>query len=836
MGKSAPKAKAPWPVLKRYTGEQLTRIAMPLGGIGTGTISLGGRGQLIDWELRDHPDKGFAPTESFFALWTRDKAGHSTTRCLEGAIHPSQHERAQSGGPDKATLANASLPRFAGCSFEAAYPLAQVNLSDPGVPLRVRIEAINPMVPADADASSWPVAMLRFVLENPTSSPVEAAVAGSVRNFLGDKNTRRVNSLRRGQGVTGVVLNAPDLPENSIQRGQLCLSLLSARSVTHRTHWLSGRWGQGLLDFWDDFSDDGRLEPRPQGQEPIASLASRLRVPPKASRNLTFLLTWRFPNRRPWQKGDECDTKGLTNHYPCRFADAFEVAEKFARRRKRLEADTVEFVQAFCDSDLPAEVREASLFNLSTLRSQTVFRTADGNLFGWEGCCDQAGCCEGSCTHVWNYEQATAFLYGDLSRSMREVEFLHATDQTGFQAFRKALPLEADDWHCAAADGQMGTLMKLYRDWKLSGDDAWLEKLWPRARKALEFCWLEGSWDADRDGVMEGCQHNTMDVEYFGPNPQMTGWYLGALRAAQEMARHLGQDSFAETCAELFASGSAWMDANLFNGQYYQQIIQPPASPDDIRPGLTSGMGAEDVLKPQFQIGPGCLIDQLVGQYMAHVCNLGYLHDRKKVRKTLRSIYRCNFRRDLKEHFNPMRTYALADEAATLMCSYPRGDRPAQPFPYFAEAMTGFEYTAAVGMIQEGMTAEGLELIRAIRNRYDGLRRNPFDEYECGHHYARAMASWAALLALTGFDYDARKAAMAFAMPESSVQWFWSTGYAFGTIQLKPAERSPQARLKVLGGRLRLRRISVGNWGCQWPGASTFGRGDQPDILLRPTQ
>ena len=117
-------------------------------------------------------------------------------------------------------------------------------------------------------------------------------------------------------------------------------------------------------------------------------------------------------------------------------------------------------------------VKESALFNLSTLRSQTVFRTPDGFMFGWEGCDDTAGCCFGSCTHVWNYEQATAFLFGGLALGMREVEFNYATRNDGGMSFRVDLPLEhAQAWSLAAADGQMGCIMKLYRDWQLSGDD-----------------------------------------------------------------------------------------------------------------------------------------------------------------------------------------------------------------------------------------------------------------------------------------------------------------------------------------------------------------------------
>src|SRR6185312_5413234 len=164
--------------------------------------------------------------------------------------------------------------------------------------------------------------------------------------------------------------------------------------------------------------------------------------------------------------------------------------------------------------------------------------------------------------------------------------------------------------------GQMGCLMKLHRDWKLSGDNEFLTRLWPMAKRSLEFCWIPDGWDADEDGLMEGCQHNTMDVEYYGPNPQMGGWYLGALRASHEMAMAVGDREFAQKCRRLFESGSKKMDASLFNGDYYEHKVLPPKTvpPSFLR---HSEMGAKDLANPELQLGPGCLIDQLVGQYMA---------------------------------------------------------------------------------------------------------------------------------------------------------------------------------------------------------------------------
>ncbi len=482
---------------------------------------------------------------------------------------------------------------------------------------------------------------------------------------------------------------------------------------------------------------------------------------------------------------ENTDEDLIGNFYTTRYGDAWDVAEKTVPRLGDLEKKTTAFVRAFCDSSLPLEVKEAALFNLSTLRTQTCFRTPDGRFFGFEGASNRSGCCWGSCTHVWNYEQATAFLFGNLARSMREVEFNRATCAEGLMSFRVGPPLaRACDFGRAAADGQMGCIMKMYRDWQLSGDDELLRTLWPSVRKALEFCWIPGGWDADRDGVMEGCQHNTMDVEYFGPNPQMGIWYLGALRAGEEMARNLGDETFADLCGRLFKNGSAWVDAHLFNGEYYEHKVRPPEDLKEIAPGLVIGMGTKDVAEPDYQLGKGCLVDQLVGQYMAHVCGLGYLVDRSHVRTTLQSILKYNRQRGFDGHFNCLRSFVLGDETGLLMASYPHG-RPPNPFPYFTEVMTGFEYTAAVGMLYEGDIANGLECIRDIRARYDGRKRNPFDEAECGHHYARAMASWAAVLALSGFRYSGVEKTISFAAKEGN--YFRSNGSSWGTCGIRKA-------------------------------------------------
>ncbi|MET9021748.1 GH116 family glycosyl-hydrolase [Actinopolymorpha sp. NPDC004070] len=830
-----------WPVLNRYDVAHSLRVALPLGGIGTGTVSLGGRGDLRDWEVVNRPAKGFAPKWSFFALRTAPAGGGDpdavVARALEGPIDLVLYEGGHGSG-----VPNHGLPRFRRSEFLAAYPFGQVVLEDPDVPAEVRVQAFNPLVPTDAEASGLPVAVLRHVVTNTADHALEVSVAGSVSNFVGTDGSEGVaknnrNTVRQEEFGTGVLLTSDGVPRDAEQWGSLALVALGEDDVTTRTAWADHSWGGELLDFWDDFTADGRLEERTSSTDtPTASVAATRTLAPGETHTFTFLLGWHFPNRRNWDR-----TETVGNYYATKYADAWQVVADTVPALADLERRTRTFVEDVVTSDLPDVVQEAALANLSTLRTQTCFRTADGRFFGWEGCSDDVGCCAGSCTHVWNYEQATPFLFGALATSLREVELAYATGQDGRMPFRIPLPLEraATDPGPAAADGQMGCLVKLYREWRMSGDDDLLRALWPAAKRALAFAWIPGGWDADRDGVMEGSQHNTMDVEYFGPNPEVGVWYLAALRACEELATHLGETEFAATCADLFARGSAWLDEHLFNGEYYRHEIRPPGSEDAIAPGLRlKGIGARDLVNPELQIGDGCLADQLVGQELAHLYGLGDLLDPAHLRTTYASILRHNRRDTMAGHFNPMRSYTLGDEAGLVVASYPRGDRPERPFPYFDEVWSGLEYTAAVGMICMGMVDEGVGVIETTRGRYDGRRRNPFDEAECGHHYVRAMASWGAVPALTGFGYDGVHQALTFAAADETVdgvRWFWSNGWAWGVVEqtrVAGSDGGVDVRLDVREGTLRVRELTLTGLGSADLGGRTLGPGEQVTVRV----
>ena len=772
-------------------------------------------GQLRDWEIFNRPDYGFSPSYALPAIWIQAGNADPIARVLEARILPPYE------GQDGLGSANSpGLSRIRSATFTGAYPLAHVQFEDRDLPVKVELEAFSPFIPHEPDDSGLPVAILRYRVHNPGPGTAKVGIAFSIDNPVKPQprtggaavltKDSRLNEYKKTGELEGLFMTNPEVPAEDPLQGSFALALLTSGngSITHWRGWPQGRWWNSPMLFWDAFSRDGQLLAEPELRNAVGAISQQNSIAAGGSATYTFVLAWHFPNRTPdwcgWTAPPGLGKTIIGNYYATRFKDAWEAAQYTAANLDRLESRTRAFANAFASSTLPGVVKEAASANLSTLASTTCFRTADGDFHGFEGVDDHLGCCFGNCTHVWNYETATAYLFPSFARSLRKASFGYSMDDQGGMRFRQLLPDGKERFGFAAADGQMGQIMHAYMDWKLSGDNEWLASMWPRIKKGIEFAWIPGGWDANRDGVMEGVQHNTYDVEFYGPNPMCGVYYLGALRAAEEMARAMGDNSSAAEYHRLFDHGSKWIDSNLFNQNFYIQQVRGYA-PDQIAPNLRSDMGSGNTEKPEYQVGGGCLIDQLIGQYLAHVAGLGPLVAPGHVRTTLDSIHKFNHKPTLVDHQNVERTFALNDEAAMVICDYATAPRPRIPFPYFAEVMTGFEHSTAALMLYSGMIDQGLQAIRDIRLRYDGEKRNPWDEAECGHHYARAMASWSSVVALSGFEYDGPKSAVV-AVPRVNhkvFDCFWSTATGWGTFSYRTqGSRGAQLTIRVLAGRL----------------------------------
>lgn len=798
---------------RQFTGRKLGMLAFPLGGVGAGAISLGGRGQLRDWEIFNRSEKGKSPSYAFPAIWVQAGDAKPVAHVLESRIV------APFEGFNGLGVQNApGLSRLEEAVFTGEYPLATVAFHDSRLPVQVTLEAFSPFIPLDAEASGLPVAVLRYRVRNSGTAPAKVAVAFAIDNPViaegagaNASGASRLNEFKTSDTLAGLLMRNPSLEAAAPRAGSFALCVMDPAGgrVTHLGGWPKAKWWTSPLLYWDDFSSDGELGPEQGERNGVGSLCLQRTLAGGAESEFTFLLAWHFPNRTPARMGWTSDTGQadtvIGNHYCRRFGDAWQAAQYAAQKLPELEERMRQFLTAMRESTLPAAVREAAMANASTLASTTCFRTADGRFFGWEG----SGCCHGNCDHVWNYETTTHHLFPTLARSMRETHLELSAQLAGEMPIRVNLPLGHQAGGAAAADGQMGQVVKAYFDWQLSGDDEWLRKWWPGIRKALEFAWVPGGWDADRDGVFEGVQHNTYDVEFYGPNPMCGIYYLAALRAGEEMARAAGDGAAAEY-RRLFEQGRAWIDDHLFNGEYYVQQVRGVPK-DQIAKGLVAGMGAEDPAHPDYQLGDGCLVDQLVGQHAAEYAGLGPLVSTDHIRKTLASIYKYNYKRSMAQHDNVQRTFALNDEAALVICDYGKGTRPQVPFPYFAEVMTGFEYSAAMLMLAYGMVKEGVECIENIRKRYDGERRNPWDESECGPHYARAMAAWTAIPLLSGFRYrgPAKILTIAPRTGAPATRSFWSTGTGWGAFHLREDRAGTSLTLSTLFGTLPVQLVEM---------------------------
>ena len=625
----------PGPV-RTFEGRALNEVAFPLGGIGTGTISLGGRGNLRDWEIFNRPGKGVHMPFSFFALYF-EGAGKKLVRVLEGPIEPPF----TTGFGFKRVFVP-GLPRMEKARFKGEYPFAEVELSDSQVPLEIRLEAFNPFIPLEADDSGIPAFVLRYRVKNTGSAPAKITIAGSIINPVGydgvgtvdglghDKFGQNVNEIRTTPTLRGLAMSSGKVKPGDAAFGTMALTT-SWPDTTYLTHWVRGDWWDDLQIFWDDLAADGRLKdlaeasPSPDKQTDVGTLGLVATIGPGEEAVLPFIVSWNFPNVLnyfdvvPEQRG-----RIFKNHYATAFADAWAAAEYLQANLARLEKASRAFHDAFFATTLPPYVLDAVSSQASIIRTTTGFRLEGGNFFGFEGCGDQSGCCPLNCAHVWNYAQSLAFLFPALERTMRETDFLNNVKPDGAMMFRTSLPLGSGVlWDFKpAADGQMGRIISLYRDWQISGDTAWLKKLWPQAKKALDYAWKQ--WDADRDGLMEGEQHNTYDIEFFGPNSMMGAFYLGALKAGAAMAMAAGDVVSAKAYLAMYNKGRAAYDATLWNGEFYVQKY-------------------DKVMETKYQYGEGCLSDMLLGQWLGMVAGLDRYLPADRIKSSLQADLQAQF-------------------------------------------------------------------------------------------------------------------------------------------------------------------------------------------------
>jgi uncharacterized protein (DUF608 family) len=829
---------------RTFRGRNLLQIALPLGGIGAGSICLNGQGGLQDFSIRNNPQisaapDGHNPTDSAFA--TLHIPTKSVTRLVEGPMPVERIYDQGLKGQGYRCSGHEGLPRFRSCTFKGEYPFGTVKLSDPDVPLAVTITGFNPFIPLDDKNASIPCAILEYTLKNPTQESVEYQFGYHMSHFAHGSQHWDYDKTRNAVVPdTGVYLyNLED--EKAPQFGSCALGVVGA-SPQAKAMWFRGGWFDSISALWAEVSagsfttNNGAKAETSHGRNG-GSIMLKGELAPGQEITYPIVITWYFPNvhyafgEAKKSESDDivsyaehgtstcgpdcaCDPKSAPPrwkpYYTGQWKDAKDVLKYVRDHYSTLRSRTQAFKDALFRSTVPAYVLDAVSANLAIIKSPTVLRQQNGNLWAWEGCFSDSGCCHGSCTHVWNYAQAIPHLFPGLERTFREQELKRSIDDRGHVNFRSALPdgPTSHTFH-PASDGQLGGIMKLYREWQICGDKDWLYEMYPAAKRSMDFC-IE-FWDPDHLGVLIEPHHNTYDIEFWGPDGMCTSFYLGALTAIARMARDANCPEDAAYYEDLAQKGARYLDDHLFNGEYFEQKVMLKglrASPSDEDLAKVRDSNPEEyalLIKegPKYQYGTGCISDGVFGAWLAKQCGLISTQNPEHIRENLKSIFAYNFKPTLWEHANPQRPgYAIGDEPGLILCSWPKGGKPTLPFVYSDEVWTGIEYQAAAHMIAEGLVDEGLTVVKALRSRFDGLARNPWNEYECGNYYARAMASYGLLLALSGFRYSAPEKTLYLEprLDDSRLEMFFSTASGWGTIVIKDREvtvRMEEGQLEV---------------------------------------
>ncbi len=814
-----------------FSGERLRRVAFPLGGIGSGMLCVEGCGGFSHVSLRGSPEVFNSP--NMFSALSVVCDGGRVARVLEGPVSGWKCFGAPGAG-NGGHGANLGLPRFTGCEFRWDFPFARVLLTDECMPFEVDLTCWSPFVPGDADSSSLPFAALEYRFRNVSGKRAEAVYSFNSQNIMSAGSKEKPARIR-GEGSSFIFEQEP-LPGEPWTEGFFCVRTdYPGAGVDCR--WFRGGWFDTQSVLWKKISSGEQCESESYDDGHGAGIGASLLVPfelaPGEEATVRVMLTWYCPEtdlriaRPEDKKGCECEIEKdgeaqlceKERHRPWysgKFKNILQLSDHVANEYCELRKKSQAFSSCFYDSTLPPEVLEAVSANLTILKSPTVLRQQDGRLWCWEGCCDSKGCCHGSCTHVWNYAQALPHLFPGLERGLRETEFFECQDDRGHQNFRASLPIGAvgHDFH-AAADGQLGCVMKVFRDWRISADNSWLKKMLPRVVKALDYC-IE-TWDPGRTGMLREPHHNTFDIEFWGSDGMCGSFYLGALKAAALMLEHLGRDSSAYR--ELYGKGCEIIEKDLFNGEYF---IQRVMRQDELGCGTVSTLSMSNCSSPEseaivaeegprYQYGNGCLSDGVLGAWMAQMCGIGELIDPAKVKSHLLSVHKYNFRKDLSGHSNPQRpTYALGKEGGLLVCSWPKGGEPTLPLVYSNEVWTGTEYQAAGHLAIAGETEKALDIVRTARQRYDGTVRNPFNEYECGHWYARALSSYGMLQAFSGVRFDAVSKVLEINPPRAGdFRSFLCTATGYGTVGLEDG----RPFIEVVSGGIDVADIVVGKKG-----------------------
>lgn len=807
-------------VFPQSTGtKELKYIGMPVGGIGAGQVYLGGDGQLWYWDIfnikRIQPG---GPGDKFYINpMTQDHQFDQGFAIRIKKLLPTFST------PIVKPLSNNG---FSDIAFKGEYPIGKITFKEPNFPVSVNLNAYTPFIPTDHESSDFPAIVMEYTLSNDSQKEVVVELFGWLQNMANFK------TANVGEGVEGSHINTIVKNENTLQLitssmvstenkelpdfGNMTLTLIEGDKA-----WATPKTSDDIAyNLAEVSSSNEDTAEAILGKNITGAIGKEITLKPGEKKTLTFIMSWYFPNVHRKESGLNPlkNKENLRWNYSKKFNSSADVANSIIAKQHYYLNTTKAWNKNWYNSTLPPWFLDRTFVNTSTLATTSCYKLDDltddpdneGRFYTMEGV--YLG--YGTCTHVFHYEQALGRVFPNLARQLRtQIDYGLSFKENGIIQYRGELDqgkhLDYYDGSGYAVDGQAGTILRAYREHTTSINNEYLKNYWPKIKKSIEFMINhDATKTGEPDGILEGGQYNTLDRMWYGKIAWTSSMYNAAVQAGAAMANEMGDKRFARRCVQIARLGKKNMSELLFNGEYFINILDS----DNLRP-------------PNTYLG--CYIDQILGQSWALQVGLPRILPKQESVSALKSIYKYNYQKDIGAYLDTasiknVRFYALPGESGTVMCSFPRGGIEKVPgkinndweklsVGYFSESMTGFTYQAAAHMIGEGLVEEGMTMIKAIHDRYSPSKRNPYNEVEYGNHYTRAMSSYGAFVAASGFKYHGPKAFLSFD-PKVNPEDFKSafiTAQGWGSFSQQRFEGKQENTITLSYGTLELSTLEL---------------------------
>jgi uncharacterized protein (DUF608 family) len=771
---------------------ELQYIGMPVGGINAGTVYLGGDGRLWLWDIFNDNQNGIDPKE---IDWPTELHVGKKVRSQDGSayVSPAKNIRPlDQGFAFKITHKGATVVKrmvaadWDDIVFEATYPMAKITYIDNKLPLQIVAHIFSPFIPLDELNSGLPATIYSFSIKNISAHPVQVQITGWIENKTcirtATTNEERTNTASSKTGFAEVLCfieskTDPDKLATQPDYGSLSVAAL------HK-----GSFAMANVNTEDNetlfVASPVNKVTAAVDKKLVGAVCSSLNVLPGQTQQADFIFAWHFANLTLAAIPD------AGQFYNTLFKNASDVSTYVHKNFAKLSGESHLWKETFYDSTLPCWFLERTFLNIGCLATTTSHRMESGRYYAWEG----VGCCEGTCTHVWQYAQASGRIFPHMEKDIRErVDLGLSLQKDGSMWYR------CEAHKVPAVDGQAGTILRFYREHQMSTDSVFLQQNWRKIKTTIDYLM---TLDKNADGMEDTPLMNTLDAEWDGEIAWIVGLCIAAVKAGELMAIEMKDDGFAKRCAHYVATGKQNMEDKLFNGEYF--IHRP------------------DSAKGRKNLGSynTCHIDQVYGQSWAFQAGIGRVLDKDKTMSALRSLWKYNFTPDVGPYLKDKvkwRPYALPGEGGMIMNTNPAheanayGENVSWQIGYFHECMSGFEHQVAAHMMAEGMTDEALVLTRTIHDRYHAAKRNPFNEIECSDHYARAMASYGTFITACGFEYHGPKGHIKFApkITPGNFKAPFTSAAGWGTYEQQKNATGMAAKLHVKYGSLQLQTLSL---------------------------